>query len=338
MSQENNSLSNIIITTNEYIKNLKKNFLLIFIVLFFSAGIGLVYSYFLEDKFEAKYSFMFEEEQSNKSISPYLGIVSDMGIDIGGANSSFSSPSNLIQLLKSQMILLPTLERDTIIDGVNDNLLNHYIRIEGLPNIPAEINVQNKYKKDSIFKLIHEEITEYKLDIYFQNPDSEVLEISFKFKDKRFAEYFTNFLVDEVQEKYTLVRTKKTRDQLESLKKVRDSIAKRLDLVQKEYMSYVDQNTKVVRFSARVNELRSKMEVEDLGQALLGYNNQIRIIDYKLQDKKPLLFPIDKPLAPLENIRGSHAFWIFIFVSLGLFIVLFILLIRITFNKVLVKK
>ena len=69
MSQEKNSLSNIIITTNEYIKNLKKNFLSIFIVLFFSAGIGLVYSYFLEDKFEAKYSFMFEEEQSNKSIS-----------------------------------------------------------------------------------------------------------------------------------------------------------------------------------------------------------------------------------------------------------------------------
>ena len=74
--------------------------------------------------------------------------------------------------------------------------------------------------------------------------------------------------------------------------------------------------------------MKYRGEMEILGIVLQELRKNIEIRYQILLDEIPLIKVIDKPVLPLENINRSTLFWIVIFSFLGVFTIVFIILLR----------
>ena len=68
--------------------------------------------------------------------------------------------------------------------------------------------------------------------------------------------------------------------------------------------------------------------MEVLGIVLQELRKNIEIRYQILLDEIPLIKVIDKPVLPLENTNRSTLFWIVIFSFLGVFTIIFIIILR----------
>lgn len=318
------SLKEIILTISDYVIELKKYFIVLLSVLIISSLAGYFYAKSTETQYEALLSFIVNENNATQS-SAVSGLATQFGFNLAGGSTSSLNQYNIIEILKSEKIISSTLNRRDSISGKHDLLLNHFIRINNLPQDNL-VDTEEVRSKDSILNIVSNMIY-HQLDVSFQN-ESGVLNLRHVSKNPDFAISFVELLIEEMIQMYSSWQTEKPRDHFRYITHDVDSIKKELWKAQEDYAREKDQNIRVTTNSGKLNEIRCLLKMEDLSRTYKMLLEEERVAKRTLLYEKPIIRIIDRPRHPLKKIERSRLLWTTAFSLVGLIFVSFIIILR----------
>ena len=326
------SFKDIIITISDYKNELKKQLLLIISIAIIFSLLGFGFSKLQENKYKAVLSFIVDDQSDSPNLSSMSGMANIVGFDIGGSSSSSFSPQNIIERLKTRDIIAKTLNKKDTIDGKLDLLLNHYIRINSLECNEVS-DSSSKYYNDSITNVVWLRIIDRDMEVLLQNNEANIINLSFESLNAEFAKIFTEIVIDEMSEMYIDDRTEKSRNTLNDLENRSAAIKSELTLAEDKLTKKQDENNKPKsRYnfdrSGILEEGRLLREVKILNATYLESRKNIELATMNLLTETPLIQIVDNPVLPLENINRHWLFWVLIFSFLGVFTVIFIIILR----------
>ena len=307
-------LKDILIKLSEYKEFLlKKKFtVIVFCFLFFV--IGVVYVFISDVKYNAELTFVVEEEVSS-NISGMSGIASQFGFDVGGAQGSTFSQSNVLELLKSRGVIVSTLMQNAKVNNRTDLLIEHYLGIneikqewdesDDFEGISFHDNIS--YIHDSISGVIWVEIIENNLTIALQSDEANIVNLSYTSLNQEFAKEFVESLINEMSKMYILHQTAQANNTLDFLQDRADSVFAELEIAEQEFAKVRDINQRIVKASGRLIELQLMRNVEVLNTMYLEIVKNLELSKITLLNKTPIINIIDKPILPLEEDKVSKS-------------------------------
>lgn len=325
MSKHNDEieLRDILTTLLEYKDLLFKNIrsIILFSALFFV--LGVVYVTFISSiRYNAELTFVVQGD-SNVGFNSMSGLASQFGFDIGGVTSdAVFSQNNVIELLRTRGVVDKVLMQSAKINNKEDLLINHYIDI----NNKDFLFYGNSYTKDSVRRIIWEDIVEDHLDIQFQSDQANLITLSYISLNEEFAKHFVDKLIDQMSKRYIAHQTAQANNSLDFLQDRADSVFSELKIAEEEFAKIQDINTRIVKASGRLKELQLRRRVQVLNAMYLELVKNLEISKVTLLNKTPIINIVDKPILPLENdkiskiLAGLLGFFIGGFLSVFYFI------------------
>ena len=123
------SLKELIQKIQEWIAYLKTQWKLIISIAALGAITGFVYASFQKPTYLATTTFVLEEDKGGGGIGGAMGLASSFGLDLGGGGGGLFTSSNIIELMKSRLVVEKTLLNPVQIAGKEISLADYYIKI-----------------------------------------------------------------------------------------------------------------------------------------------------------------------------------------------------------------
>ncbi len=292
-----------------WIAYLKSKLLWVILVGIISGLYGIYYASTQEPVYTAKLTFASDIGQSG--VSAYAGIASQLGLDLGGGESIFEG-DNLMELLRSRLLIQKTFLTPVIIDGRNQLLVDYYIDSKKLrkqwTNNPALRKIiftaapqSPDRKRDSIMKLFYNNIAGGALLLERVDRRLNIISATLKDNDELFAKLFLEHLVNNAIQYYTNFKIQKARQNVQILQRQTDSVR---NLVSGNIVSIAsenDLNINPLRQLPKANVQKKGIDVQ-VNTALYGeLVKNLELSRMALRRETPLIQTIDTPTLPLDK-------------------------------------
>ena len=325
-------IRDIIITLKEIKQELiSKSFKIGLFVFLFSLTAVLI-NFFQDSRYKAELSFVVEDKQKSTPLSSVSGLASQFGFDFFSSSNTTFSQANIMELLKSRGVISKTLLRSN-----NKNLfIQNYISMYNLDsdwknNKDLEgITFKNQIdiKHDSIITMIWEKIIDDDISVEIKNDETDIIYLSFKSKEEKFAKLFSENLIDEMSSMYIEYQTKQSTNTIDFLQNRADSVFNELEKAEEEFARVKDINQRIIKASGRLKELQLMRSVEVLSTMYLELIKNIEISKLTLLNQTPIIQVIDRPTLPLEDTKLSTFLVFFISFVLSFLISVFYFVFR----------
>ncbi len=316
------SLKEILAIIREWYYYFLSKWKLIVICGLLGAILGLTYSFVQKPVYTAKLTFAVEEEGSGGGLGGALGLASQFGFDFGGSGGGAFEGANLLELFRSRKIIQQTLLRAIRFENREMTIAEMYILNENWrekwSNKPNLKNVlflpANRYKKqtrvqDSILGIIYTNISEKNLSILKKDKKIDIITIEMTSENEAFAKIFTEELVQEVSGFYIDTKSKKSKINMEILKKQTDSIRGALNGAITGVAVANDNtfNLNPALNIKRTPSVRRQVDVQANSAILTELVKQTEIAKVTVRKETPLVQIIDQPIYPLKKEKFGKA-------------------------------
>ena len=325
-------IRDIIITLKEIKQELISRSFKIGLFVFLFSLTAVLINFFQDSRYKAELSFVVEDKQKSTPLSSVSGLASQFGFDFFSSSNSTFSQANIMELLKSRGVISKTLLRSN-----NKNLfIQNYISMYNLDsdwknNKDLEgITFKNliDIKHDSIITMIWEKIIEDDISVEIKNDETDIIYLSFKSKEEKFAKLFSENLIDEMSSMYIEYQTKQSTNTIDFLQNRADSVFNELEKAEEEFARVKDINQRIIKASGRLKELQLMRSVEVLSTMYLELVKNIEISKLTLLNQTPIIQVIDRPTLPLEDTKLSTFLVFFISFVLSFLISVFYFVFR----------
>ena len=325
-------IRDIIITLKEIKQELISRSFKIGLFVFLFSLTAVLINFFQDSRYKAELSFVVEDKQKSTPLSSVSGLASQFGFDFFSSSNSTFSQANIMELLKSRGVISKTLLRSN-----NKNLfIQNYISMYNLDsdwknNKDLEgITFKNQIdiKHDSIITMIWEKIIEDDISVEIKNDETDIIYLSFKSKEEKFAKLFSENLIDEMSSMYIEYQTKQSTNTIDFLQNRADSVFNELEKAEEEFARVKDINQRIIKASGRLKELQLMRSVEVLSTMYLELVKNIEISKLTLLNQTPIIQVIDRPTLPLEDTKLSTFLVFFISFVLSFIISVFYFVFR----------
>ena len=311
------SLKELILKIKEWYQFLITKWRLIILAGIIGGLIGFTYAYFQKPTYKATLTFALEEDKGSGAMSGALGLASQFGFDIGGSGGGAFTGSNLIELMKSRLLVEKTLLNPIEIEGKSISIAEYYIQINKMRKAwdknPALKNIQflpnadrEKFtlQQDSILKGIYSGLTApANLTIGQKDKKVSITSIEVNSLNEKFSKIFCENLAKETSEYYVEIKSKKARLNVEILQKQTDSIRAELNSAITGVASAADNvfNLNMAMNVKRSPGARRQVDVQANTAMLTSLVTNLEMSKMALRKETPLIQVIDKPIFPLEK-------------------------------------
>lgn len=307
---EEESLKELILQIQDWIKYLWRKKWIVIIVGLMGGVIGLVASLLSTPTYSAKVSFVLEDSKSGGG-SSLGGLAAMAGINLGGGGGGLFQGDNILELYKSRSMLTKTLLSSTDSTGPKALLIDRYIEMKqmrekwedkGFADINFHGNPKNFSRaQDSIIGKMVKNIRENMLTI--NKPDKMMNQITVETKspDELFSKYFTESLVQNVTDFYVETRTKKSKENVDVLQFQVDSVRKALNEAIKDVAVSNDFNLNPARQNLRVGSAQRQVDIQANEAILKELVKNLELAKVSFRKDSPLIQVIDYPVLPLEQ-------------------------------------
>ena len=325
-------IRDIIITLKEIKQELISRSFKIGLFVFLFSLTAVLINFFQDSRYKAELSFVVEDKQKSTPLSSVSGLASQFGFDFFSSSNSTFSQANIMELLKSRGVISKTLLRSN-----NKNLfIQNYISMYNLDsdwknNKDLEgISFKNQIdiKHDSIITMIWEKIIDDDISVEIKNDETDIIYLSFKSKEEKFAKLFSENLIDEMSSMYIEYQTKQSTNTIDFLQNRADSVFNELEKAEEEFARIKDINQRIIKASGRLKELQLMRSVEVLSTMYLELVKNIEISKLTLLNQTPIIQVIDRPTLPLEDTKLSTFLVFFISFVLSFLISVFYFVFR----------
>jgi uncharacterized protein involved in exopolysaccharide biosynthesis len=310
------SLKELIQKLQEWIAYLKTQWKLIIGIAALGGIIGFVYASFVKPTYLATTTFVLEEDKGGGGLGGALGLASSFGFDLGGGGGGLFTSSNIIELMKSRLVVEKTLLNPVQVAGKEISLADYYIQInelnEGWAKKPALANInfpvnadriKFTLEQDSILYTISAELTKNNLVIAQKDKKASILSLTVKTKSELFSKLFCEQLLKETSDFYIETKSKKSRLNVDILQKQADSIRAELNSAITGVATASDNvyNLNPALNVKRTPSTRRQVDVQANTAILTQLVAQLELSKVSLRKETPLVQLIDRPILPLEN-------------------------------------
>jgi len=279
---------------------------------------GFFYAKFSKPKYTAKLTFALAE--SGDKMGGIGSIASQFGIDLmGGGSAGAFSGDNLLEFMKSRLLIEKTLL--TVVDsaGKPKLLVNQYIDFnrpkkpkprESDDPIPVyftgnEEKTGFSLLQDSFLAKVSVDLVEKNLQVAKLDKKLAIVSVSFTGEDQWFAKNFTQILTQNVTEFYVETKTGQMRKNVNMMEHKVDSVKQALGQAMYGVASEVDGNQFLVRGVAKVPQAKKQLEIQVLSTMYGELIKNLELSRAMMAKDQPLIQLIDQPRFPLERKKTS---------------------------------
>ena len=310
------SLKELIQKIQEWIAYLKTQWKLIIGIAALGGIIGFVYASFQKPTYLATTTFVLEEDKGGGGLGGAMGLASSFGFDLGGGGGGLFTSSNIIELMKSRLVVEKTLLNPVQIAGKEISLADYYIQInelkEGwskkprLANINFPVNADRtkfSLEQDSILYGISSGLTKNNLAIAQKDKKVSIISLTVKTESELFSKLFCEQLLKETSDFYIETKSKKSRLNVDILQRQADSIRAELNGAITGVAAASDNvyNLNPAFNVKRTPSTRRQIDVQANTTILTQLVAQLEISKVSLRKETPLVQLIDRPILPLEK-------------------------------------
>ena len=279
-------------------------------------GLGVLYAIYSKPTYTASLTFVLSSDSRSGGLA---GLAGQFGIDLGGGNGGGAfEGENIIELLKSQLIIKRTLF--TKEDGDSLFLINALAR-EAKLDVLCEKNerLKNCYPfpanperltplQDSLFRVLYNQIINNSLIIEKKDKKLSFYNVTATFQNEALALYFTKQLVKEGANFYIETKTQTAKQNLLLVKHEADSIRY---LLGGTITSTANEADKVFNLNPALQVKRVPIQQGQINTTALStaYGEIIKnleIAKLPLQKETPLYQIIDSPSLPLIEKKAGR--------------------------------
>ena len=316
------SLKELIQKIQEWIAYLKTQWKLIIGIAALGGIIGFVYASFQKPIYLATTTFVLEEDKGGGGMGGAMGLASSFGFDLGGGGGGLFTSSNIIELMKSRLVVEKTLLNPVQVAGKEISLANYYIQInklnEGwakkpsLSNINFPVNAdRSKFslEQDSILYGISSGLTKNSLVIAQKDKKVSIISLTVKTESELFSKLFCEQLLKETSDFYIETKSKKSRLNVDILQHQADSIRAELNSAITGVATASDNvyNLNPALNVKRTPSTRRQVDVQANTAILTQLVAQLELSKVSLRKETPLVQIIDRPILPLGKDKvGSR--------------------------------
>jgi hypothetical protein len=313
------SLKELIQKAGEVISYLKTQWWKLLLISLFGGIGGYFYAKFQKPQYTAKLTFALAE--GGDKMAGISSIASQFGMDLGGGSSGAFSGDNLLELMKSRLLIEKTLLTSVDSFGKTKLLVSQYIDFNRPRNpkprkpsdpVPVTFSPNNINNRDfSIFqdsfltKLSSDFINNNQLKVSKLDKKLAIVSVSFTSGDEWFAKNFTQILTQNVTEFYVETKTGQMRKNVRILEHKVDSVKQALGRAMYGAASEIDGNQYLVRGVAKVPQAKKQLEVQVLSVAYGEMIKNLELSRTMMAKDQPLIQLIDQPRFPLEKKKTS---------------------------------
>ncbi|MFM7720038.1 MAG: Wzz/FepE/Etk N-terminal domain-containing protein [Sediminibacterium sp.] len=310
------SLKELIQKIQDWIAFLKTQWKLIIGIAALGGVIGFVYASFQKPTYLATTTFVLEEDKGGGGLGGAMGLASSFGFDLGVGGGGLFTSSNIIELMKSRLVVEKTLLNPVNVAGKEISLADYYIQInelkEGwakkpkLSNISFPVNAdRTKYslEQDSILQTISGSLTKNNLVIAQKDKKVSIISLTVKTESELFSKLFCEQLLKETSDFYIETKSKKSRLNVDILQHQADSIRAELNGAITGVAAASDNvyNLNPAYNVKKTPGTRRQVDVQANTAILTQLVAQLELSKVSLRKETPLVQLIDRPILPLEK-------------------------------------
>ena len=310
------SLKELIQKIKEWIGYLKTQWKIIIGVAALGAIIGFTYASFQKPTYSATSTFVLEEDKGGGGLSGAMGLASSFGLDLGGGGGGLFTSSNIIELMKSRLVVEKTLLNPVFVGGKQMSLADYYIQINklkeawnknsALSNLSFPANAdRSKFNiiQDSVLQFISAGLTNNNLTIAQKDKKVSIISLNVKSENELFSKLFCEQLLKETSDFYIETKSKKARLNVEILQHQADSIRAELNSAITGVAAASDNvyNLNPAFNVKRTPSTRRQVDVQANTAILTQLVAQLELSKVSLRKETPLVQLIDRPILPLEK-------------------------------------
>ncbi|MEX0635944.1 MAG: Wzz/FepE/Etk N-terminal domain-containing protein [Ferruginibacter sp.] len=310
---------------------------LIFIIVGLLGGLaGYFYAAMQKPMYKSKLTFALDEGGSGGNVGGLAGLASQFGLNIGGGKDIFAG-ENIIEIMKSRrMVERVLLSSDTFTGNKPETLIEYYLQISGkrksnrsLVSVHFPVSDSRNslnYTEDSVLKKVYKELISDFLKAAKPDRKLNIFEVNVTSANEKFSKVFTERIVQETNQFYVEIRTKKASKTLEALENRVAAMKGNLNVSISSRASQQDANVNSVFASAQVPVLKQQANIQAFSGAYGEMFKNLEIARFQYLNDIPLLQIIDAPDYPLEKIKTGKlvsAVVVAIFFNLLLMLALF---------------
>lgn len=231
------SLKELILKLKDWMKFLLSKWLIIGLFGLLGAGVGLLLAFFSKPQYVARLTFVVEEG-SGGSLGSYAGLASQFGLDLsGGGGSGLFSGENVLEFLKTRLMIEKTLLSPIQRNGKTTSLADLYIDIYDLRKsldkkpelrgirLPVDLKRDSfTVLQDSLLNTIYESISKSALTVNKPDKKLSFVEVKVSTEDEEFSKVFTERLVKEAIKFYVFTKTQRSKSNVDKLQDRADSL------------------------------------------------------------------------------------------------------------------
>ncbi len=316
IEQDEISLKELIQKIKEWIGYLKTQWKIIFAIASLGAIIGFVYAQFQKPTYQATSTFVLEEDKGGGGLGGAMGLASSFGLDLGGGGGGLFTSTNIIELMKSRLVVEKTLLNSVQIGGKEMSLADYYIQINQLTEAwkkkPSLANLsfpansdRTKFSliQDSVLQVISAGLTKNNLTIAQKDKKVSIISLTVKTDNELFSKLFCEQLLKETSDFYIETKSKKSRLNVEILQHQADSIRAELNSAITGVAAASDNvyNLNPAFNVKRTPSTRRQVDVQANTAILTQLVAQLELSKVNLRKETPLVQLIDRPILPLEK-------------------------------------
>ena len=311
------SLKELIQKIQEWIAYLKTQWKLIIGIAALGGIIGFVYASFQKPNYLATTTFVLEEDKGGGGgLGGAMGLVSSFGFDLGGGGGGLFTSSNIIELMKSRLVVEKTLLNPVQVAGKEISLADYYIHVNELReewakkprliNINFPVNADRtkfSLQQDSILQTISKDLTKENLTITQKDKKVSIISLTVKTESELFSKLFCEQLLKETSDFYIETKSKKSRLNVDILQRQADSIRAELNGAITGVAAASDNvyNLNPAFNVKRTPSTRRQVDVQANTAILTQLVAQLELSKVSLRKETPLVQLIDRPILPLEK-------------------------------------
>jgi uncharacterized protein involved in exopolysaccharide biosynthesis len=310
------SLKELIQKIKEWIAYLKTQWKLIIGIAALGGIIGFATASLVKPDYLATSTFVLEEDKGGGGLGGAMGLASSFGFDLGGGGGGLFTSSNIIELMKSRLVVEKTLLNPVQVAGKEISLADYYIQInelkEGWTKKPALANIsfpanadRSKFslQQDSILQTISAALTKENLVIAQKDKKVSIISLTVKTESELFSKLFCEQLLKETSDFYIETKSKKSRLNVDILQHQADSIRAELNGAITGVATASDNvyNLNPAFNVKRTPSTRRQVDVQANTAILTQLVAQLELSKVSLRKETPLVQLIDRPILPLEK-------------------------------------
>jgi LPS O-antigen subunit length determinant protein (WzzB/FepE family) len=292
----------------------KKITLIISSLIFGAVATGI--AFLMPVYYVAESSFMAEESNKNGGLGGMVNIASQLGIGGGPAKDN---TEKILDLIKSRRIFESTMMDSAKIDGIQDVLINHYLRVS---NWGQKLTQQDEFRNfkydaakpftrthDSIMQVLHFQFNKTLIESETKKT-STLLKLKVKTEHEVFSQKFNRSLLQNLNLYYIATTVAKQKNMFEILEGRADSLRTEIEMNERMMAKSNDENIHAFKMEPRIDMVRLKREITTLNLVYGEVIKNLEMARANLLNETPVLSVIDEPALPLEKEKPAKKIWL----------------------------